>query len=70
VTPKNTNISPKKFTDCGKLYSECKAPNEHPIAVKKRRKQLKEKNETTTPAVEETTLEVDVVTQYVKQRKN
>lgn len=69
VTPKNAKSSPKKFADCGKLYSECKAPNEQPIGLKKRRKQLKDKNVTTTPAVEETTLEVDIVTEYVKQRK-
>jgi hypothetical protein len=73
LTAKDAKDAPKQFTDCQKLYSECKAPNEHSVGVKKRRKPLKEKNETTneTPIEDTTTpeVEVDVVTQYVKKRK-
>lgn len=71
--PKDATNAPKQFTDCQKLYSECRAPNEHPVGVIKRRKQLKDKNETTneTPVEDTTTPEVDdVVTKYVKLRKN
>lgn len=72
ITPKDSKNAPKKFTDCQKLFSECRAPNEHPIGIKKRRKPLKEENETTyeTPVEDTTTPDVDIVTQYVKQRKN
>lgn len=71
VTPKNNESAPRQFTDCAKLYSECRAPNEHPIGVdsKKRRKNFKNKNQTVTPTVEETTQEVDLVTEYVQSRK-
>lgn len=71
VTPKNNESAPRQFTDCAKLYKECRAPNEHPIGVdsKKRRKNFKNKNPTVTPTVEETTQEVDLVTEYVQSRK-
>ena len=71
VTPKDNANSPKQFTDCAKLYSECRAPNEQPIgAVNKRKKPIKNKNKTSTqPLVEETTPEIDPVTQYVQQKR-
>lgn len=69
VTPKDNTDAPRKFTDCAKLYSECKAPNEQPIGVVKK-KQLKRKYQTVTPSkVDETTLEADLVTQYVQQQR-
>lgn len=68
MTPKDDANAPKEFTDCAKLYSECRAPNEHPIGVNKKRKQSR--NRTTTPTYsEETTNEIDPVTKYVQQRK-
>lgn len=67
VTPKSSSDSPKKFTDCARLYSECRAPNEHPIGLNKKKKYNKLKNQTTVN--DETTTEIDPVTQYVQQRK-
>lgn len=71
VTPKNNESAPRQFTDCAKLYSECRAPNEHPVGVvsNKKRKNFKDRTQTVTPTVEETTPEIDIVTQYVQSRK-
>lgn len=70
VTPKDGPDAPKQFVDCAKLYSECKAPNEHSVGVNKRRRVYRRKNQTTTPAYEEeTTNEVDPITQYVQKKK-
>lgn len=70
ITPKDDSSAPKQFTDCAKLYKECRAPHEQPIGVNMKRKQLKNKNQTGTPSVEETTSEADPVTQYVAQQRN
>ncbi|CRK90975.1 CLUMA_CG004664, isoform A [Clunio marinus] len=63
VTSKEGPQAPKKFTDCAKLYTECRAPNETSTGIiRKRRKQIRrQKNSTTTESnsVEETTTEVN-----------
>lgn len=70
VTPKDGDNAPKKFTDCAKLYTECRAPNEQPTGVIKK-KQLRRRNQTVTPStIDETTVESDLVTQYVQQQRN
>lgn len=73
--PKDDPKSPKKFTDCAKLFSECRAPNEHPVGVNK--KEAIKKNHfikkvhtvIVTPAEAEATTEIDPVTEYVKKGK-
>lgn len=75
ITPKDASKAPHTFTDCAKIYSECRAPNEQPLGVAKKKKLRKNKSTTTTPSdIEETTIETnemlrDVVSQYVQQSK-
>lgn len=68
ITPRDATEAPRKFTDCARLYSECRAPNEQPIGVNK--KEVRRKYQTVTPSTnDETTIEVDLVTQYVQQQR-
>ncbi|KAG5681781.1 hypothetical protein PVAND_011189 [Polypedilum vanderplanki] len=70
---KNSPESPKKFSDCAKLYADCEVPKEHTFATKKRRRYYLKKrlNQTTVEEKEETTINPnnDLVTKYVKNQE-
>lgn len=69
VVSKDDPKAPKKFTDCAKLFSECRAPNEHSVGVKKMFAKKKNQTVIVTPAEAEVTTEIDPVTKYVKKGK-
>lgn len=69
--PKDSPKYPKKFSDCQKLYADCEIPKEGYAVKRRRRVQLRKRNQTVTE--EETTQNpietVDLVTKYVKDQE-